>query len=166
MEWSTRAPRGRHNRMVTDVPRKYAGEMEIQHNVRKNKKTRRTWVRPGETTSREPMYAALGSNHHTHAPTAYSQSWCLEDYPQRAVDFPPSCTNSAWTVRSIGEQVAIARIRARCASFQRGNDSRRQLQGGRSETSTQCQGQKERERLGDVNRDATTMGGLLDQKYQ
>ena len=40
------------------------------------------------------------------------------------------------------DELPKARLCARCASLLHGNDSWRQLQGGRSDTSTQCQGQR------------------------
>ena len=40
------------------------------------------------------------------------------------------------------DKLPNARLRAQCASLRRGNDSRQRPQGGRSETSTQCQGQR------------------------
>ena len=75
---------------------------------------------------------------------AHSQRWCFRASPQRAsASFPLNCTNVCvnsnehwWTscqTRGFVHDVQASGV---------GNDSRRQLQGGRSETSTQCQGRR------------------------
>ena len=70
MEWSTRAPRGRHDRMVSDVPRISTRTVGTHHKDRKNKEVEKKHMGATSTdkTSNEPTGADLSR----HQPLAQS----------------------------------------------------------------------------------------------
>ena len=88
------------------------------------------------------------SSHQTHA----LSEWHIRKHGVQEIQrkelrlLQPNCTNTCESEcdqqRALVDRLPNARLRARCASLQRGSHSRRQLQGGRSETSTHCQGRR------------------------
>ena len=152
VEWSTTAPRGRQNRMVADGPRISAPLVGTHHKVGENRnkeeEKKNTWVRPEETKHHMDRSVRTCQATKLSHRVAHSQTWCFTELHKSGRE----------QQRALVDKLPNAPLRARCASLWCGNDSRRHLQGGRSETSTQCQGRGKREWLDDGIRDATTRG--------
>ena len=150
VEWSTRARRGRHIRKNTDVFRRYGRVVGTHHKARNKNIGKREDRHMGAT--KIPKTSSRTDGCGLVKPSNSLTEWHIRKHGASEIHRKElrllrlNCTNicesECGQQRALVDRLPNARLRARCASLRRGNDSRRQLQGGRNETSTQCQGRR------------------------
>ena len=159
MKWSTRAPRGRQTRKTTRSPNIWSSSghsPQCQKKTRKKRRQAHFATQIAKTISRTDGCGLVKPSNsiRTHG--------SLEIHRKELRRQQPNCTNMCENEsdqqRALVDRLPNARLRARCASLRRGNDSRPHLQGGWSETSTQCQGRRNRNGSVTLYGDAATKG--------